>query len=71
MARHTALEAHLTIEDLEGRHRSTKDPVARSRWHFLWLLARGLTAKVTVAATGYYLQAAVWARTTAPQERKR
>jgi hypothetical protein len=45
MARRIALEPHLTIEELEGRYRSTKDPVERSRWHFLWLLARGLTAK--------------------------
>ena len=40
MARRISLEPHLTIEELEGRYRSTKDPVERSRWHFLWLLAR-------------------------------
>jgi uncharacterized protein YerC len=27
--------------------------VERSRWHFLWLLARGLTAKVIASITGY------------------
>jgi hypothetical protein len=32
---------------------STKDPVERSRWHFLWLLARGLTATVMASITGY------------------
>lgn len=53
MARHISLEPHLTIEELEGRYRSTKDPVERSRWHFLWLLARGLTAKVIASITGY------------------
>ena len=53
MARRISLELHLTIEELEGRYRSTKDPVERSRWHFLWLLARGLTAKVVASITGY------------------
>lgn len=53
MARRISLEPHLTIEELEGRYRSTKDPVERSRWHFLWLLARGLTATVIASITGY------------------
>jgi transposase len=53
MARRISLEPHLTIEELEGRYRSTKDPVERSRWHFLWLLARGLTAKAIAGITGY------------------
>ncbi len=30
-----------------------RDPVERSRWHVLWLLARGLTAKVIAGITGY------------------
>jgi hypothetical protein len=53
MARCISLEPHLTTDELEGRYRSTKDPVERSRWHFLWLLARGLTAKVVASITGY------------------
>jgi hypothetical protein len=53
MARRISLEPHLTIVELEGRYRSTKDPVERSRWHFLWLLARGLTAKLVASITGY------------------
>ncbi len=53
MARRIPLEPHLTVEQLGGRYRSTKDPVERSRWHFLWLLARGLTAKVIASITGY------------------
>lgn len=36
MARRISLEPHLTINELEGRYRSAKDPVERSRWHFLW-----------------------------------
>jgi hypothetical protein len=53
MARCISLEPHLTIEELEGRSQSTMDPVERSRWHFLWLLAHGLTAKVIASITGY------------------
>jgi len=53
MARRISLEPHLTIEELEGRYRGIKDPVERSRWHFLWLLARGLTATLVASITGY------------------
>jgi hypothetical protein len=53
MARCISLEPHLTIEEHEGRYRSTRDPVERSRWHFLWPLARGLAAKVITSLTGY------------------
>src|SRR5260221_1413076 len=53
MARRISLEPHLTIDELEGGYRSTMDPVERSRWHFLWLLARGLTAKLVASITGY------------------
>jgi transposase len=53
MARRISLEPHLTIEELEGRYRSETDPVERSRWHFLWLLSRGLTAKLVASITGY------------------
>jgi hypothetical protein len=45
MTRRISLEAHLTIEQLDERYRKSKGPVERSRWRFLWLLARGLTAK--------------------------
>src|SRR5579859_20882 len=44
MPRHIYLEPHLTNDDLEARCRSCYDSVKRSHWHFLWLLARGMTA---------------------------
>src|SRR5258708_10390517 len=53
MAGHIYLEPHLSADELAGRYRATKDPVERSRWHFLWLLARGLTATVIAGITGY------------------
>jgi hypothetical protein len=53
MARYIHLEAHLSADELARRYRGTKDPVERSHWHFLWLLARGFTAKVFATITGY------------------
>jgi hypothetical protein len=59
-ARHSSLAPHLSVEELERRYRVTQDLVERSRWHFLWLLARGLTAKVIASITGYHCQRFVW-----------
>jgi hypothetical protein len=53
MARHIHLKPHLSVDELAGRYRGTTDPVKRSRWHFLWLLARGRTATVIAGITGY------------------
>jgi transposase len=53
MPRYIHLEPHLSVDELVGRYRGTKDPVERSRWQFLWLLARGLTARVIASMTGY------------------
>jgi hypothetical protein len=53
MARSIHLEAHLSAHELARRYRGTTDPVERSRWHFLWLVARGFTAKAIAHITGY------------------
>ena len=53
MARYIHLEPHLRADELARRYRGRKDPVERSRWHFLWLLARGLTATLVARITGY------------------
>src|SRR5260221_10532668 len=53
MARYIHLEPHLSADELARRYRATKDPVERSRWQFLWLLARGLPAKMIASITGY------------------
>jgi transposase len=53
MPRHIHLEPHLTNHDLEARYRGCHDPVERSHWHFLWLLARGMTATAVARVTGY------------------
>jgi transposase len=53
MARTIHLEPHLSRDELATRYRRTRDPVERSHWHFLWLLARGFTAKAMASITGY------------------
>ena len=53
MSRSIHLEPHLSTEELATRYRKTSDTVERSRWHFLWLLARGFTAKAIASMSGY------------------
>src|SRR5260221_7940179 len=53
MPRHIHLEPHLNDDELHDRYRRADDPVERSHWHFLWLLARGMTATAVAAVTGY------------------
>ena len=53
MSRSIHLAPHLSTDDLAARYRQTRDLVERSRWHFLWLLARGYTAKAIAHITGY------------------
>ena len=40
----TKLAAHLDIDALEQRYKSAQDPVAKSHFHAVWLLARGYAA---------------------------
>ena len=51
--RHIHLVPHLTDDELHDRYRCARDPVERSHWHFLWLLAGGMTATAVTAVTGY------------------
>ena len=53
MTRSIHLAPHLSTDELATRYRKTQDPVERSRWQFLWLLARGLTATAVARVTGY------------------
>jgi hypothetical protein len=56
MARYIHLEPHLSADELARRFRGTPDPVERIHWpflwHFLWLLARGFTAKAIASISG-------------------
>jgi transposase len=53
MPKRIRLHPHLSERELHERYRHAHDPVERSRWQFLWLLARGLTATAVARVTGY------------------
>jgi transposase len=53
MSRRRILADHCTVAALEARYRHARDPVARSQWQIIWLLAREEPSAVVVAATGY------------------
>ena len=51
--RRIRLAPHLPVEELGQRYRRAREPVERSRWQMLWLLARGQQAQQVAAVTGY------------------
>ncbi len=53
MNKRITVKAHLSIEDIESRYRKAKDPVERSHWQIIWLLAQGKTAQQIAEVTGY------------------
>jgi hypothetical protein len=53
MPRRIRLEPHLTDDELHDRYRRAGNAVERSHWHFLWLLASGMTATAVAGVTGY------------------
>ena len=62
MQKRLAVKPHLSLEEVENHYRKAKDPVARSHWQIVWLLAQGKTTKQIVEYTGYGLS---WIRTIA------
>jgi hypothetical protein len=57
-----SIQAHLSVDELETRYRRAKDPVARSHWQIIWLLAQGRASARVAAVTGYTVN---WIRTMA------
>lgn len=53
MPKKIKLLPHLSTEELENRYRSAKDPVERSHYQIVWLIARGKTTTEVMEATGY------------------
>jgi transposase len=43
----------LELTELEQHYRQATDPVARSQWHIIWLLAQGQSTLQVVQNTGY------------------
>lgn len=66
MPRRITLPDHLPVEELEHRYRAAHDPVARSHWHILWLLARGTLTRQVADLTGYSI---AWIHTIAARYR--
>jgi len=53
MARTLTLPPHLPIDELERRYRTAQDPIARSHWQIIWLLARGDPTATVADVTSY------------------
>jgi len=53
MPRRLAVADHLPAAALAARYRAAADPVARSHWQIVWLVASGRTCAEAAAATGY------------------
>lgn len=62
MPKRLSIQAHLAVDELETHYRRAKDPVARSHWQVIWLLAQGLTSAPVAAVTGDTVN---WIRTMA------
>lgn len=53
MPKRIIIQPHLTLEDLEARYRNAKDPVERSHYQIIWLLAQGRPSEEVASITGY------------------
>jgi transposase len=62
MGKRINMRADLSVKELERRYRQAQDPVARSQWQIVWLLARRLPSEQVGAMTGYSL---TWVYTVA------
>ncbi len=62
MQKRLTVKPHLSLEEVEHHYRTAKDPVARSHWQIVWLLAQDKTTQQIVEYTGYGLS---WIRTIA------
>src|SRR5260370_23791852 len=62
MPRRKSIRADRTGDELERRYRQATDPVARSQWQIVWLLAQGHRSEQVAEVTGYSL---TWIRTVA------
>lgn len=60
MPRLLVVAPHLATEELEHRYRACRDPVERSHWHMVWLVAVGHRVPAVATLTGYSVK---WVRT--------
>lgn len=53
MPKHIHVRPHLSMDELEQHYRRAHDPVARTHYQIIWLLAQGRLTRDVAAATGY------------------
>jgi transposase len=53
MPRRIAVAAHLSVAELGALYRAATDPVARSHWQIVWLMAQARPVAEVVAVTCY------------------
>src|SRR5918995_6385805 len=56
MARRVQLADHLSAAELACRYHCATDPVERTQFHILWLLAQGRSRQEVAEVTGYSLR---------------
>lgn len=47
------IESHLSVKELETGYRQGKEPVLRTHYQIIWLLAKGMSTQEVAAVTGY------------------
>jgi transposase len=53
MPRRITIEPHLSLPELERCYRQSKDPVQRTHYQIIWLLAKGTPTEQVAEVTGY------------------
>jgi transposase len=53
MKKRITVQAHQSIEQIEERYRKAQDPVERSHWQIIWLVAQKKTSSEISEVTGY------------------
>src|SRR5215211_6962325 len=53
MPKKIKLMPHLSTEELQSRYREAKDPVERSHYQIVWLIAQGKATREVMEVTGY------------------
>ncbi len=52
MPKYVCIAAHISIGELENRYRKATDPVERSHFQIIWLLAQGKRVREVSEVTG-------------------
>lgn len=53
MPRTVTVAPHLPVDELQQRYRQARDPVARTHWHVVWLVAQGYPVSDVATLVGY------------------